>query len=88
MQPSDSRWTAAGVASCTLTLGGGTLERPLDAHAFLLTQQARQKTRLTEGQYLGFFIPGQRVILRRIEEAIAREAPQLVTCSLRCLFEQ
>lgn len=65
------------------------MERLLDVHEFVEQIQAQRAydPPLEEGQYLGFFIPGEQVVLRRIEELTARTSPELVACPVRRLFE-
>ncbi len=65
------------------------MERLLDVHEFVEQIQAQRvyELPLEEGQYLGFFIPEERVVLKRIEELTARKSPSLVACPVRRLFE-
>jgi hypothetical protein len=64
------------------------MEQPLNLRAFIAPQPSEPKSTLKQGQYLGFFVPGERVLLKRTDESSAKESPSLVSCSLRWLFEQ
>lgn len=64
------------------------MERPLDRHTFLeqiQTQKVYERP-LEEGMYLGFFVPGDRVVLSRIESMTSKRAPAVVTCPVTRLF--
>ncbi len=64
------------------------MERPLDRHAFLEQIQAQKvyERPLEEGMYLGFFVPGDRVVLSRIKNITDKRAPVVVTCPVTRLF--
>lgn len=64
------------------------MERPLDVRAFLKEIHAQKKYErpLEGGQYLGFLIQGEQVVLKRIEE-LTKNEPVLVACPVRRLFE-
>jgi hypothetical protein len=54
--------------------------------AEIQAQESYEQT-LEEGQYLGFYIPGAKVVLRRIEQMTSKTEPKLVACPVRRLFE-
>ncbi|MBS1956747.1 MAG: hypothetical protein JST89_21340 [Cyanobacteria bacterium SZAS-4] len=43
---------------------------------------------LESGQYLGFYLPGENVVMSRVLSAAQNEAPNVVSCSVSKLFEQ
>jgi len=64
------------------------VERPLDKHAFLerIRAQKKYEAPLETGAYLGFFIPGDGLVLNRIQCDLNDGKPDLVACKVSKLF--
>ncbi len=43
---------------------------------------------LESGQYLGFYLPGENVVMSRVLSDAQNQAPNVVSCSVSKLFEQ
>ncbi|MBI2811138.1 MAG: hypothetical protein HYX67_09960 [Candidatus Melainabacteria bacterium] len=43
---------------------------------------------LESGQYLGFYLPGENVVMRKVLSAAQNEAPNVVSRTVSQLFEQ
>lgn len=85
-------WTSQFQQRCTAFFlgdkGGWPLQQPLDRRAFLEPIQAQQEYEipLEDGIYLGFFIPGDRVILSRMEQLTKKKTSPVVACPVTRLF--
>jgi hypothetical protein len=58
---------------------------------FVRTLQAQKEyvAPLESGQYLGFYLPGENVVMSRVlSSAQQSKAPDVVSCSVSRLFEQ
>jgi hypothetical protein len=65
------------------------MDEPLDRHEYidLILSQANYESPLETGQYLGFYIPGQQVLLNRIEPGRNGESAPLLSCPVSRLFK-
>ncbi len=59
-----------------------------DAYVRALQLQRDYVAPLESGQYLGFYLPGENVVMSRVLSAAQNEAPKVVSCSVSKLFEQ
>ncbi len=66
------------------------MDEPLDRHEYLELIQAQEnyESPIESGQYLGFYIPGDRVILNKIENFRTIEKAPLISCKVQKLFKK
>jgi hypothetical protein len=64
------------------------MKKNVDKSAYIQDLEANNKYAhpLEAGNYLGFYIPGDTVILKRIEELLNGKRPQLVSVPVAKLF--